>query len=542
MNTLVLRYIHVTNRSLILIVVLSVCFTFTTRIEGNELVCDQTTNVIFIINDIFQLPEADTIFLHDWANFLHIKTKQKTLINEAAFFLKKCQLDSEDLLELERHLRAKKYIRDASVKFTQDNKVVVETWDNWSLAPTLDFGRKGGVNKSAVGIKDRNLFGLGIDAEIEYFKNDQRTGYKLDTQFPLFLNNNTSASIRLTNNDDGNSKAAFMQKKFVSFDTEYAYEIGFDNFSQVDTQYEGGVELNQYIHDKRLSTASWQWLQNNTFNETLRFGIGYTSERHSFSDVIEPKGIYTSVIPIDRDFSYPFFRLHYLQKDYRKLKNFNLINQIEDFNLGWDVKADLGTSVTSDLISPQLIFRSKVSKGVDLSDKSLLFFNAEIAGELYSNNENKERYLLSLNSEFFSKINENWGGYIKNTSQFSKNQFIDSPVVLGGETGIRGFPLQYQRGRNSTLFTLEARYYPHINLYKLIELGGAFFIDTGKVFGRSELSNNQSSWITSIGLGARFYSTHSSEGQVVHFDIVKPISSDPNVSDIEYRLTTKHSF
>ena len=114
--------------------------------------------------------------------------------------------------------------------------------------------------------------------------------------------------------------------------------------------------------------------------------------------------------------------------------------------------------------------------------------------------------------------------------------------MLGGETGIRGYPLQYQHGKHSTQFTFEARYYPHINIYKLLELAAAAFIDTGRVFGQAKPLQNQSSWMTSVGLGARLYSTHSSEARVIHLDIIKPVTADPNVNSIEFRVTTKQSF
>ena len=48
--------------------------------------------------------------------------------------------------------------------------------------------------------------------------------------------------------------------------------------------------------------------------------------------------------------------------------------------------------------------------------------------------------------------------------------------------------------------------------------------------------------MASVGLGARLYSTHSSESRVIHIDIIKPITSDANVNSVEFRITTKKSF
>ena len=37
--------------------------------------CDQKDNLALVINDIFDLDDPNTLFLHRWANFFHIKTK-----------------------------------------------------------------------------------------------------------------------------------------------------------------------------------------------------------------------------------------------------------------------------------------------------------------------------------------------------------------------------------------------------------------------------------------------------------------------------------
>lgn len=551
------------NLTLNLIVVFSfVVLPFIAIAEVEQPICDQSDNTQFITHDIFDLEDEQTIFLHTWANFFHIKSKQTTLVNESAFFLKKCKLNENDLLELERHLRGQKYIRNASVTFNNNQNVVVETWDNWSLMPTVSFSRKGGHNKSSFGIKERNLFGLGIDAEIESYKTNQRNGYKLTTQFPLFLGNNTNLKIRLADNDDGSATALFIDKKFVSFDTKNSYELGFDNFDQIDTQYYKGVETNRFSHIQNIAIGRWQWLHQDTVRDTLRFGIGYTYEQHLFEDYLDllnsPQLLTKSTeanfglnsfkqpkqeqLPNNREFSYPYVSVEYLQKDFRKLTNLNLINHIEDYNLGWHIKGLIGTDMTSGVNAPDIIWNMEMSKGINIAEDVFLFFNSEFEGEYANEGNDSNRFLLKVEAEYFHKVNDQWGAYVKNANRISRNQFADRPNVLDGENGVRGYPLQYLHGSHSTQFSFEARYYPQINIYKLLELGGAAFIDTGKVFKLTNELNTSSPWLTAIGLGARFYSTHSSEARVIHLDIIKPVTSDPNVNNIEFRITTKQSF
>lgn len=516
------------------------CAVFAQSIESDGK-CDQSPSVQFETHDIFDLQDPDTIFVHHWANFFHIKTKNVTLLNESAFFLQKCEINQADIAELERHLRKQKYIREAKVT-SQTGKINVATWDNWSLMPTVDFGRKGGTNKYAIGIKDRNLLGLGIDAEIEYFSNNQRTGYKFDTQFPLFLNQNLTATVRLTSNDDGNSQAIFLQKEFVSFDTTHAYKVGLDNFKQVDSQFQNGTTVAQYNHDKSYSLAQWQWLSTDTATQTLRYGIGYIRDKHKFTDLIGMDLASESFVPQDREYQYPFASIEYLQKDYLKLTNFNLINQIEDFNLGWHLSALLGRDFSNSAQAPDAIWQTSLTKGLQTSADGYLFFEALFSGDWRSSQQGDDRLLFTFSTEYFHKFNANWGAYFKNVNTLSKNTFLDEPVALGDDSGVRGYPLQYQHGERTTQLTLEARYYPHINIYKLFEMGGAAFLDAGKAFGDSPIANVNQSVLTSVGLGLRFFSTHSSDRKVIHLDIVKPLSTDINVNGVEFRITTKQSF
>ena len=143
--------------------------------------------VTFKPQTIFDKDEQGFSIVHRWANAIHIDTKQLTLENEAAFFIERCDKDFSDMAELERHLRSRKYLRDAKITSDKNVKnIIITTWDNWSLMPTISFGRKGGESSYSVGIKERNLLGLGIDAEIQTYENSQRKGYKFKSTIPLF--------------------------------------------------------------------------------------------------------------------------------------------------------------------------------------------------------------------------------------------------------------------------------------------------------------------------------------------------------------------
>ncbi len=508
---------------------------------GNTASCERNTDTHFITHPVFDLTSEDTIFLHHWANFFHINTKEVTLVNEAAFFLKKCQVVAADLEELERYLRKRKYIRDATVVKSENDKVVVNVWDNWSLMPTLDFGRKGGKNKYAFGIKDNNLLGLGIDAQLEYFVNDQRKGYKLDSKLPLFLQQNISATLRLIDGDDGNSSALYLEKPFVSFDTSYAFNVGASRVQQHDTVFQNGAKLAVFAHNKLHQIAQYGWLYRDNGNYTLRFNAGVNKDLAKFKPLIfDQVANEAQYLPENRDLSQVFFGLEFLAKDYQKLQNIYLIGHTEDFNLGWEFDASLGTGYGNQGKAPEMLWQFSARKAWLFNRETLLQLQFSFDGEHYA--ADHDRLFGHFSAELFHKFSDNWGWYFKHANTFSKHQYLDQPVALGGESGVRGYPLQYQHGERRAVFNSELRYYPKIHIYNLFELGAVAFWDAGKAFGANEQQNIESGWLQSVGLGARFYSTHSSDQQVIHLDIAFPRSANKKLDSVEFRISTNHVF
>jgi len=516
----------------------------TSNAYGQEETCSQgLQKVTFNPQTIFDENEQGFSTIHRWANTIHIDTKKITLENEAAFFIERCDKNFADMAELERHLRSRKYLRDAKV--TSDEMVeniTVTTWDNWSLMPTISFGRQGGESTYSFGIKERNLLGLGVDAEIQTYKNSQRKGYKVKSTIPLFRKQNIDLQLRFADNDDGTQQSLFLQKHFASFYTPYAYKIGFNEETRNDTVYQDNSELALFSHDLSYKDVEYAWLDFNNSHALLRYRIGITQAQDKFSPVSSAiSHINSAFLPADRDFLYPWFGFDYIEKNFRKLTNIHLITQIEDFNHGWQLSSRLGLSDGKKENNAWVLFQANVDKGFEIHDKALLLLNITLDGDIYDDQDH--RLLLSFNTEYFYNIDTNWGFYLSNNNVVSKNQYLDSPVTIGGNTGLRGFPLQYQHGEHSVKFTSEIRYYPHINLFKLFDLAGAAFFDTGKAFGDSLKENEEDTWLYSIGIGARLYSPHSAGShQVIHIDFAFPQSNSTAINNFEIRVEAKQSF
>ena len=515
----------------------------------DKILCDsEQPTITFKPKTIFDKNEEGFTFLHRWANAIHIDTKIITLENEADFFINKCTKTFADMAELERHLRSRRYLRAAEVssdEYVED--ITITTWDNWSLMPTVSFGRKGGINTYSFGIKERNLLGLGIDTEIESYRNTQRSGYKLFANIPLFQKQNTSVKLGFSDNDDGQQSSLFLHKIFASFYTETAYHIGFNEASRHDTIFQNGVDQSVYGHDISFKKASYAWLNFNDDKRLLRYRFGITQDKDTFSTLAtEENGelsspVLTTVQPEDRDLLYPWLGFEYIEKDFRKLTNVHLITQIEDFNHGWQLNSSLGIGNGNKDDSAWTVWKMRVKKGFNIHNNALLLLDLALANDIYQQRNN--RLLVKLTGEYFYQLNKNWGFYLSNDNVSSRNQYLDQPVTMGGNTGLRGFPLQYQHGNSSVKVTSEIRYYPEINIFKLFDLAGVAFVDAGRTFGESTVKNIEDGWLGSAGLGLRLHSPHSGGNHpIIHIDFAFPQSDNEEINRFEIRVQAKKSF
>jgi outer membrane protein assembly factor BamA len=122
----------------------------------------------------------------------------------------------------------------------------------------------------------------------------------------------------------------------------------------------------------------------------------------------------------------------------------------------------------------------------------------------------------------------------------SPNQADD--LLLGGDNGLRGYPLRYQRGQHRTLFTFEERYYTDWYPLRLFRVGAAVFADVGRAWG-SETPNPVNGWLSDVGIGLRFLSARASFGNILHVDLAFPINrSDPTIKPYQVLVQTGKTF
>jgi hemolysin activation/secretion protein len=118
----------------------------------------------------------------------------------------------------------------------------------------------------------------------------------------------------------------------------------------------------------------------------------------------------------------------------------------------------------------------------------------------------------------------------------------ENQLVIGGDNGLRGYPLRFEAGTSRALLTVEQRFYTEWYPFRLARFGAAIFADVGRTWGREPVGNSNPGMLSDIGFGLRFGNTRSGLGNVLHIDFAYPLNNDPGIKKFQVLVGTKESF
>jgi len=498
---------------------------------------------IFIDNqDIFNLdnPQENTT-LFRLADHLHIRTRAGVIRSQLLF--KSGEHYSRHVLdESERILRRDSYFYDAWIRPVayHDGKVDVRvtTKDVWTLNPGFNFGRSGGTNAAGVKLEDSNMLGSGADVILSHSKSVDRSMTQLTAVDQHVFGTWTSVAVNFADLSDGHQRELTVQKPFYAFDTRRAVGVYGLNDLQTDSLWDRGQIIDQFkdLHQGAQVYGGWsQGLQNSWVR---RWSSGLTYDEHNFAPVSTWNGV--TVLPQDRRFLYPWVQFDLIQDDYLRLWNHNQIGRTEDFYLGTSASARVGASDASfGSSSTALIFQSSATRGFRAGGSTLLLygdFSGRVAdGVLYNG-------IMDASVRYYVEQSKNWLFYATFLGTKGWRLDLDNQILLGGDNGLRGYPLRYQDGTERAQGTVEQRYFTDWYPFRLFRVGGAVFFDAGRVWGNAPLAAPNLGLLRDAGFGLRFGNTRSGLGNVLHVDLAFPLDASADIAKVQFLLQTQQSF
>ena len=499
--------------------------------------------IIIDNQNIFDLenPKEDNA-LFRFANRIHIRTRPSTIRAQLLF-------ESGDpyrrrlLDESERILRSNSYLYEAEIVPVSyaDGRVDVRvfTRDVWTLKPGLSFSRSGGKNRASIELEEENFLGRGGGLSVGRSTDEER-----DSTFFQYSDKHLGGSwlalgLTWANNSDGHARALNIEHPFYALDTRRAAGAGFADELREDPVYEEGDEIARFRHDIDYLEAHYGWSDGLRDGWARRWFAGIVRDEHGFEPAPgEPEPL---VIPEDRKLIYPFVGFQLVQDHYWKGENLDQIRQTEDFALGTQLTLRLGWSDPAfGADRSALVFSGEVGRGFGDPASKLLLLSGWTAGRLESGD--LANALLGGSARFYLRQSEKHLFFMALGGDVAEDLDVDNVIDIGGDNGLRGYPLRYQRGTARALFTIEQRRFTDYYLFRLFRVGAAAFFDAGRTWGDNPQGLDSRGWLRDVGIGLRLNSTRSSLGKMIHIDLAFPLDGDDDIDEVQLLLEGKRSF
>ncbi len=475
------------------------------------------------------------------ANRLH-RTTRPGVVRRQLLFETGDPYSHEELVESERILRANRYLHDAKIRPVPAADGVidleVETRDVWTLRAGISFNRAGGENSTDFTLQDANFLGTGKDLTLWRISNVDRTSTLFRYRDPNVLGTRAQIEISAADYSDGGSRRFEVERPFYSLDSRWA--AGFKTFvyDRIDSLYDRGEVFQKILHDHEKVEAYLGFSSGLSHGATRRWLIGYSRDLDNFE--YPPGGDSTPLPPENRLFSYPWIGFDYVEDGFIAERQLDQITRTEDLNIGTQARARLGYS-TSALGAKRdhLIASTRITTGWKPGSRQLLL--AAFEGGARWGSQGRENVLLSGLLRYYVRDFGKSVFYVSAEGAMAENLDPETQLLLGGDNGLRGYPLRYLSGDRRWLVTLEQRFFGDKEYFHVLNIGAAAFFDAGRAWFEDGSSGDQKV-LRDVGLGLRLGSSRSSSGTMVHFDLAYPLDRDEGIESLQWLVSTSETF
>lgn len=475
-------------------------------------------------------------------NRLHIRTRESTIADQL-LFQKGGLFKASAVAESARILRSAHYLRDASIRPVAYRAGFVDlevtTQDVWTLNPGISFGRRGGKNTAGVELEELNFLGLGTQLGAGFKSGIDRDSTRIFYRDPQLGSSWWELSLAYENNSDGQLGEFSLEQPFYSLDTRRAGGISIKDDLRVDSRYDLGEVVDKFETRARTASAYWGISKGLSNNWARRYSFGFTYDEHEFANA--PGSSPTTLLPLDRRLAFPWVAAEWVQDRFAITQNRDRIERTEDYSLGWKLRGQIGfASSATGADRSAVMLEGTVEKGYEFTKRQSFFLSATAGGRIEGGALTNGT--LGVDARYYYRHSRRQTFFMGFSALSGTRLDADQQVLLGGDNGLRGYPLRYQAGSGRWLFTAEHRIFTNWYPFQLVNVGGAAFFDVGQVTGRDPLGTKPQGLLKDVGFGLRLGNSRSAMGSVIHVDFAFPLDGDSSIRSMQIVVETKRSF
>ena len=466
--------------------------------------------------DIFDPEERS--WLARLTNKLHFQTKPAIIRRELLFRVGQ-PYDSALVAESERNLRALGIFREVHIDSVRTStglmlRVVVK--DGWTTQADWRFRSTGGEVAFTIGLVENNLLGTASAAAVRYQKNPDRSTIGLLFKRPRLFVNTIGLGLQYENRSDGHAGGIVVDRPFFSLTSGNAFRFEAEDRDERVLRFREGIEE----ATDTLSRKSWmvrasvaRAMRASTAGY-LRAGFNAQLRRDDFipesSAQPFPRTVTATLGPY----------LTWNRARFLKTTGYAGFARSEDVDLGTTVRVGL-------LAAPRLLGYDRDGVGPEFSGRvgaripgGFAYFDAAANGLYTAAGLDSGSVQLAATTVLqpgprHVAVFHVEGGWLKNPAPGEE-------FDLGLGSGPRAFGSHAFTGDRSVFLTAEYRLTVAENLFKLVGLGVAGFVDHGGAWYAG--SRRRLGW--DAGIGLRLGPSRSTATDALRFDLARRFAND----------------
>ena len=397
-------------------------------------------------------------------------------------------------------------------------------------------------------MQDTNFLGYGKELAAFWESTVDRKTSLLRYRDERLLGRPARLRLEYANSSDGRSAVLEVARPFVSLDTRWSAGLVAASLERTDTLYRLGHVYDRFHERVQAFDLSGGWSPDRHSGATHRLLVGFAYEDHTFRPLAgDAARVATTDLPPDRTLVYPWIGWQWSEDGFVVIRDLDKIQRREDLNLGGEVSVRLGrTDRGLGASEDGWVCSGSWRGGGQVGARHLLTTAASLAGRVgggpprgaaisfavrdYVTDFGRHRLLLGLQLDATHRGDP------------------ETQLLLGGDNGLRGYPLRYEEGDRRVLLTVEQRFYSTRELFHLAHVGGAVFFDAGRAWFADATHAAASSpaidpgWLADVGVGLRLASSRSARAAMIHFDLAFPLRGPKDLAHAQWLVTTSERF
>ncbi len=462
-------------------------------------------------------------FLFRLANKVHVTTRDGVVRREL-LFREGEPFPYELAEESARNIRTRLSVYDAWIETeTLPNGhllVRVVTIDEWTLAVGPNVRREGNENRYDFSLVERNLLGRNQQVSARYvFQSIEGDFADLSYGNSRLWGKGISFESGFRNDPQDGIRWLRVGHPFYNLSQDYAYSFAIGSHDGRRDVYQDDALIGQSDREgdwfeAKVQTRTGTYHRKLELTSRYEYRYGKTLDKRVYSD--EPEDIADATASFGADSIYhavelglAFSNLHFT-----KMTQIDGFSYTEDFTLGQGIGLSFGRA-----FSPGLRDHVYDNMAVLLAQgyrlgSNLLFASYERVFWFHGRDDIRKtaRFSGRIYSRATDYLTLVWrGAYISDWR-------VDGSegLVLGGESGLRGYDRYFRTGDRMAIMNLEARFFPSVRLHSVV-FSPVMFADFGQAWKRGEELNFDAIH-AAVGAGIRVALEHSARERLIRFD------------------------